>query len=244
MRNRDDWRPTKVVCINGRFEPSPDKRALFVGSRVMTKVQLLSYERLIREHAHGVLLDLGCGHIPYYEIYRQLIADSVCVDWENTAHKNPHLDHTADLNRPLAFIGESFDTVLLTDVLEHIREPQQLIREISRVLRHGGKLILGVPFFYWVHEEPHDYYRYTQFALRSMCEASRLSVVELLAYGGIPEILADLTGKCLAAVLPSPLASAYVALCRAIVFTRPSQGLSARTRKQFPLGYVVVAEKR
>jgi SAM-dependent methyltransferase len=243
MRNSNTWRPSKVVRKCDRFEPSCDSLGLSVSSRVMAKVQLLSYEKVIKKHAGGVLLDLGCGNVPYYEIYRDQVIENVCVDWEQTAHANCHLDHTADLNRPLKFPDDSFDTVLLTDVLEHISNPFQLVGEISRVLKSGGKLILGVPFFYWVHEAPHDHYRFTQFALRSMCESSRLTVVDLSAYGGVPEIFADLTSKCLAAVLPDFVLRVYVNICKAIVLTRLSQSFSARTQDQFPLGYVVVAEK-
>ena len=63
------------------------------------------------------------------------------------------------------------------------------MRGLARVLRPGGKLLLCVPFFYWIHEEPHDYYRYTEFALARFCELSELKIICLEAYGGLPEVL-------------------------------------------------------
>ena len=130
--------------------------------------------RAIRAHARGRLLDMGCGYVPLYDAYRDLVSENICIDWQNTAHVNPYLDQMVDLTGALPFERGSFDTVLLTDVLEHIPEPTNLICEIARILRPGGKLILGVPFFYWLHEVPHDYYRYTEFALRRFCELSGL----------------------------------------------------------------------
>jgi hypothetical protein len=60
------------------------------------------------------------------------------------------------------------------------------------VLRHDGKAIIGVPFFYWLHEQPFDFYRYTEFELHKMCEASGLEVLSLTPYGGVLEILRTL----------------------------------------------------
>ena len=153
------------------------------------------YERAIRAHAHGRLLDMGCGSVPLYETYRDLVSENICIDWQNTAHVNPHLDHLVDLTEPLPFESCSFDTILMTDVLEHIPEPMKLMRETARILRPGGKLLLSVPFFYWLHEVPHDYFRYTEFALRRFCELSELRVVEVVPYGGLPEVLLDLSSK-------------------------------------------------
>ena len=55
-------------------------------------------------------------------------------------------------------------------------------------MRPGGKLIFGVPFFYWIHEGSHDYHRYTEFALGRMCRMTGVNVIDLQAYGGLPEI--------------------------------------------------------
>jgi SAM-dependent methyltransferase len=97
----------------------------------------------------------------------------------------PFLDETAGLSKELSFSDVSFDTVLMT------------IQEIARILRSNGKLILGIPLFYWLHEVPHDYYSYTEFALQRFGKISGLRTVELWPYGGLPEILIDLTSKAL-----------------------------------------------
>ena len=111
--------------------------------------------------------------------------------------------------------------------------------------RAGGKLVLGVPFLYWLHEVPHDYYRYTEFALRRFCQRSGLRVVELVPYGGLPEVLLDLISKDLN-FFPRQLAVALRplhAMASLLSKTKPIRKLSERTKSSLPLGYVLSAEK-
>lgn len=243
MKNSHQWIETKAVRKGRSFIPSSDTNVVGIDSRVAVSCQIPHYENAIREHARGRLLDLGCGHVPYYEMYHGLVTETVCLDWENTLHKNELLDAVVDLNGPLPMECDCFDTVLLMDVLEHIARPADLIREISRVLRPGGKLIGGVPFFYRLHEQPHDFYRYTEFALAGMCESNGLDVVSLVPYGGVPEILVDISGKCISAT-SKLLGQVYVAACKITLALPPIQSISRCTSKLFPFGYTLVAGKR
>jgi SAM-dependent methyltransferase len=215
---------------------------LNVASRLTTSCQIAQYKEAINKYASGHLIDMGCGDVPYYRMYRPLVQKITCVDWPNSRHKNKHLDVAANLNSPLPFASESFDTVLLTDVLEHIFRPAELVSEIARILRFGGKAIMGVPFLYWLHEQPYDFYRYTEFALRQMCEDAQLTILRLLPYGGAPEVLADIAGKCLPRGLRS-ICGVYIAAASAVLGWRPFRYVSNRTARQFPLGYVVVADR-
>ena len=158
------------------------------------------YEGALPKYAQGALVDLGCGRVPLYAAYKARVMSITCVDWANTLHPNPHLDLEQDLNGPIALPDASFDTVILSDVLEHIRKPEQLVGEIFRVLRPGGHVLLNVPFYHGLHERPHDYFRYTEYALRSMAEDAGFTVVHLEATGGAPEILADVLSKTMLSV--------------------------------------------
>ena len=64
-------------------------------------------------------------------------------------------------------IGD-FDFIVFNQVMEHLPRPDRVLKELYRVLRPGGKLICTAPLFYEEHQQPHDFYRYTQFAVRHL----------------------------------------------------------------------------
>ena len=54
---------------------------------------------------------------------------------------------------------------------------------------------MNVPFYYWLHERPHDYYRYTEYALRRFAETAGFNFLLIKTLGGVPEIIADILAK-------------------------------------------------
>ena len=225
---------------------SRDPKAVGIASRVMVDLIGGFYQRALPQYAQGRLIDLGCGHVPLYATYKGHVQSVTCVDWGNSMHQNPYLDKEQDLNRPLAFPDASFDTIVLSDVLEHIRRPEDLIREMHRILAAGGRVIMNVPYYYGLHEQPFDYYRYTQYALRSMTEDAGFAVVELESIGGVPEIMTDLFSKTVRGVPVVGRPVAKLAQSFTSWFVRGGLGakLSRRTANDFPFGYAMVLQKR
>lgn len=238
MKNIDLWKPSKFVPTSKGWIPSPDRKEVGIGSRFVAAVQITNYISCIRTYASGKLLDLGCGKVPYYGIYRELVSENICVDWND----NQHLESALDLNKELPFPDERFDTILCTDVLEHIINPSGLFAEMTRILQPGGNIILCVPFFYGLHEEPHDYYRYTEHCLRNFGDVNGLEILFLESYGGAPEIILDIFAK----MLSSHLFLSALHLCLSLKFVRSRMGISISkwTKKRFPLGYCFVARKK
>ncbi|OJY63379.1 MAG: hypothetical protein BGP12_10010 [Rhodospirillales bacterium 70-18] len=245
MKNADMWKETKYVLKSGRLAASPDPREVSISSRLIASLVAASYQGALGAHATGRLLDLGCGSVPLYASYKPYVTEITCVDWENTSHRNIHLDQEADLSQPLPFGDATFDTIILSDVLEHIPVPQSLWNEMNRVLARGGKIILNVPFYYWLHEQPHDYYRYTRFALQRFVQNSDMKMIELKEVGGAPEILADITSKMLMGIPLVGAGAAAILQGLTLWFVRTGIGrrISRRTARGFPFGYFMVAEK-
>ena len=154
MRDPLSWQPSKFVKAASGWVGSPDPSQLGIGSRLIGDILADVYFRAIRTHVRGRLLDLGCGSVPLYGMYRDLVTENICIDWEQTLHPNHHIDQCVNLNGALPIADREFDTILSTDVLEHIARPDRAWAEMCRVLRPGGKLVLTTPFFYWLHEEP------------------------------------------------------------------------------------------
>lgn len=117
----------------------------------------------------GHLVDLGCGEATYKQYFLQYAESYTGVDWSNTLH-NTGADVVSDLNKKIELASESADTIISLSVLEHLCEPQVMLNEAFRILKPGGKIILQVPWQWWVHEAPHDYYRYTPYGLKYLFE--------------------------------------------------------------------------
>lgn len=241
MKNPQHWRPSKFVYRGNSLRASNDPNEVTPSSRLIADTLAEVYERLITQHARGDLLDLGCGKAPLYLVYRDLTTSQVCVDWERSMHEGAIVDYVMDLNLKLDFRDNTFDTILLTDVLEHISSPEILFDEMARILKTDGKIILSVPFLYWLHEEPYDFYRFTEYKLRQFCEARKLEVLAIEVYGGAPEVILDIIGKNFlhSRSLKSAFASFALWVARRQFFAR----ISIKSRRQFPLGYSLVARK-
>ncbi|MCC6410435.1 MAG: class I SAM-dependent methyltransferase [Saprospiraceae bacterium] len=245
MRNEANWVPSKYKIKRGYLKANPSTKEVGVASRLVVNAIAGFYQKYIPVYVKGRLIDLGCGKVPLFGMYKEYAKTITCVDWVNSVHQNPYTDFEQDLNQPLQFENGSFDTVILSDVLEHIRRPEQLIQEIFRILDHNGILLMNVPFYYWLHEVPFDYFRYTRYALQSMSEDQGFEIIHLEAYGGAPEILTDISSK-LAAKIPvigMPIASCMQWFAGLMLLSGLGRKLSAKTGKQFPLGYTMIARK-
>ncbi len=84
----------------------------------------------------------------------------------------------------LPFPDNTFDVAICTQVLEHVAEPQQVINEISRVLKSNGRLYLTAPQSWCQHQKPHDFFRYTSFGLNYLFEKAGLRSEEIQPMGG------------------------------------------------------------
>jgi SAM-dependent methyltransferase len=70
-----------------------------------------------------------------------------------------------------------FDVVLCMNTLEHIYDFQKAIANIRRALKPGGTAVITLPAFYPLHDEPNDYWRFTEHSLRILFkDFSRLEI--------------------------------------------------------------------
>jgi SAM-dependent methyltransferase len=124
------------------------------------------------------VLDLGCGNRPYADLFEG-------CDYLGT-------DYSADDTRPdvicdatrLGLACDRFDIVFCTQVIEHVPDPRALVEETFRVLRPGGFLVLTGPFWWPLHEEPHDYHRFTRYGFSHLLAQAGYVDAEITPDGG------------------------------------------------------------
>jgi SAM-dependent methyltransferase len=140
--------------------------------------------------AQGCLLDIGCGHKPYAGLFVNQISAHLGIDYPLTVAQHmsgsylmPDVD-VYGTGEALPLKRNSIDTVLCTQVMEHSPEPDRAMAEMARVLRPGGYLLLTVPQEWGLHQEPHDYYRYTRYGLDYLAHKHGLEIEYIEARGG------------------------------------------------------------
>ncbi|HSR69739.1 MAG TPA: methyltransferase domain-containing protein [Acidobacteriota bacterium] len=136
-----------------------------------------------QSHPGETVLDAGAGESRFRSFFgrHRYWAFDLAVgeqDWDYS-----RLDACVDLSR-LPLKSGSVGAVLNTQVLEHVPDPQAVISEFQRVLRPGGTLYLSAPQGWHEHQQPYDFFRFTQFSLRQMMERAGFQGVEIEPMGG------------------------------------------------------------
>jgi SAM-dependent methyltransferase len=135
----------------------------------------------LEKHARGNFLDLGCGNKPYESLYKPLTNDQIGCD---VIQSDKNRVDVICLATDLKFDNNSFDSILCTQVLEHVYDHHTMIKEIYRVLKPGGHIMLTVPFAWEKHEEPYDFFRFTPHALKELFEEAGLVIDYIKPNGG------------------------------------------------------------
>jgi SAM-dependent methyltransferase len=143
------------------------------------------YNHSIKKYSMGKLLDLGCGMAPMYDFYEKYSTQITLLDWGNTFHNNSNIHISHDLNKPLPFEDNIFDTIIFSDVLEHLHNPKSIFSEMNRILKPDGVILLNFPFFYGLHEIPYDYSRYTKYFIHVITTDLDMEIKEEHEYGSL-----------------------------------------------------------
>ena len=85
------------------------------------------------------MLDLGCDHKPYFPLFQPYARRYVGLDVGKTTKE---VDVVGGASNP-PFRSGHFDAVLCSQVLEHVPDPLATLKEIARVLKPGGRVLLS-----------------------------------------------------------------------------------------------------
>ena len=198
---------------------------------------------LAKEFVHGQLIDLGCGEMPYRQA---LMPQLESYDGLDLFPRSNEVRYQSDLENMAGVPNESYDSALMIEVLEHLPHPWLALAETNRILRPGGILVLSVPHISRLHDEPHDYYRYTRHGLTRLLQDAGFEVVRLEKKGGVFSFLGHQASTLL--VTPTwriPVLKWVIFFLNSWLITRPAYFLDRWLDRGgiAPLGYVAVARK-
>lgn len=126
------------------------------------------------ETAQGMLvLDAGAGRAPYAALFGHTRYES--ADLQTVDGANRDLTYHCDL-AAIPVADGRFDRVLFNQVMEHVPDPAAVLAELFRVLKPGGRLLCTAPLSFEEHEQPYDFYRYTQFGQRHLFSGAGFEV--------------------------------------------------------------------
>lgn len=141
---------------------------------------------IIDAHTKGNVLDIGAGRLAWRQALKAKAARYESADMVRT---HPDLDVIADLTGDLPWASVSFETIFCCSVLEHLLDFDRALSEMHRILKPDGVLILTVPFLFYRHGDPYDYFRFTNLALIRLAERHQFELVDLKPSGGLGEIV-------------------------------------------------------
>jgi SAM-dependent methyltransferase len=142
----------------------------------LTRKELLNFISKNASEIKGNVLDIGCGEKPYEKLFNA--TSYMGIDIEST--KEYHASSKVDVfynGLDLPFESNTFDTIVCFEVLEHVFEPERIVKEMFRVLKPGGKIMLTTPFIWNEHEIPYDFGRYTYFGLNHLFAKNGFKVI-------------------------------------------------------------------
>ena len=141
----------------------------------------------ILPYVKGRVLDLGAGTAKYRSILIKNAMNYIACD----VKKNENIDMICDVTN-LDFKPESFDTVISTQVFEHVTNPFLVAREIKKVLKSGGYAVITAPFMIPFHPDPKDNFRFSKEGLEEIFRSFGFEIVDSGIYGGFFMVLSEM----------------------------------------------------
>jgi SAM-dependent methyltransferase len=102
----------------------------------------------------------------------------------------------------IPFEDKNFDSILCTEVLEHVFNIDDLLKEFNRVLKINGTALITTPFMWEEHEMPYDFARYTTPALQSMYEKNGFEIIEKTKSGNYLTVIFQFQLNYIKNILP------------------------------------------
>lgn len=197
------------------------------------------YKALSQITIDGEILDVGGSK---KSGYHELIKGQHTIVTGNI-DESYGTDLVFDAQETWPFSNNSFDSVLMINLLEHLYVHDVALQEAYRVLKTNGRIIGAVPFLINVHGSPNDYFRYTKESLqRKLMEKGFADIqIKEQGTGAFSVVYHCLIGFVRFNWMADVLIPFFMGLDRLVLAAKPDNKMSS---KQMPLGYFFQATKR
>lgn len=142
---------------------------------IKTTRELVDYTK---HYIFGDVLDYGAGTAKYRNLIKTKAATYTTFD----VVPGENIDVVGDVLKA-PFADGSFDSIVSTQVLEHVEKPWVMVSEMRRILRPGGICIVSAPFMFPYHAHPCDFFRFTTEGMKSLFVNENFEIVEIDSYG-------------------------------------------------------------
>ncbi len=130
---------------------------------------------------HGALiLDAGAGKRPYKDIFLKFNYESCDMPGGFYSENHNFECDLSDIPKP----DNSYDVVVLTQVLEHVPSPKDVLSEINRILKKDGRLLISVPLNGPLHGEPWHFYHFTHYGISELAKSCNYNIISVEKIGG------------------------------------------------------------
>ncbi len=150
---------------------------IFYNPAYLIRSNLFKEIRVLAPELSGNLLDFGCGSKPYKNLFinaSSYVGLDYNIDKINGGATGSDLDYNG---KDIPCADGVFDSVISTEVFEHLFNLEDNLREIRRVMKPKGLLLFTCPFALGEHEVPFDFARYTSFGLKFLVEKNGFEMI-------------------------------------------------------------------
>lgn len=165
----------------------PDVMGILVNPYFFSRKRLYEIVTKYSYYMTGKCMDFGCGIQPYRKLLPADEYVGIEIETENKKKEIVYYD-----GYKIPFSDGEFDSIISSEVFEHVSNIEDIVVELNRVLKLGGTMLITVPFVYPRHCEPYDYKRYTMHGIENLLKNAGFECVEEQSSSSYWECIAQL----------------------------------------------------